>query len=78
MYSGRALPNNAVAILEQPGRGPAIVVSVDGKPVSGGITYYGIGQNKWELLPGVHRVEVNLKALYGNAHDRSSDGDFYR
>jgi hypothetical protein len=65
MYSGRVLPNDAVAILRQSGAGPALVISVDGKPCHGGRTYAGIGYNKWELLPGTHHVEVNLMGFYG-------------
>jgi hypothetical protein len=64
---GRALPNNAVAILRQSGGGPAMVMSVDGKPYDGGYTYAGIGYNKWELLPGKHRVEVNMRAFSGES-----------
>lgn len=65
MYSGRVLPNDAVAILRQSGAGPALVISVDGRPYHGGRTYAGIGYNKWELSPGIHRVQVNLMGFYG-------------
>jgi hypothetical protein len=66
--AGRALPNNAVAILRQSGGGPAVVLAVDGKPVEGGLTYAGIGYNKWELLPGKHQVEVDMRAFAGESH----------
>jgi hypothetical protein len=65
MYSGRALPNNAVAILRQQGHGPAVVLKVDGKEVEGGLTYAGIGYNRWELTPGKHSVEVDLHGFEG-------------
>jgi hypothetical protein len=68
MYSGRAVPNSAVAILRQSGGGPAMVISVDGKPYDGGFTYAGIGYNKWELLPGKHQVEVDMRVFSGDSH----------
>ena len=68
MYSGDRLPNNAVAILEQPGAGPAMVLSVDGKPYDGALTWAGVGKHRWELLPGVHRVEVDMRAFAGESH----------
>jgi hypothetical protein len=68
MYSGRVLANNAVAVLRQSGGGPAMVVSVDGKPYDGGFTYAGIGYNKWELLPGKHQVEVDMRTFSGDSH----------
>jgi hypothetical protein len=67
MYSGRTLPNKAVAILRQSGGGPAMVMSVDGKPYDGGFTYAGIGYNKWELLPGKHEVKVDMRAFSGDS-----------
>ena len=67
MYSGRTLPNNAVAILRQSGGGPAMVISVDGKLYDGGFTYAGIGYNKWELLPGKHQVKVDMRAFSGDS-----------
>ena len=51
MYSGQRLPNEAVAVLRQQGGGPAVVLSVDGKPLEGGLTWAKIGYNRWELLP---------------------------
>jgi hypothetical protein len=67
MHSERALPNTAVAILRQSGGGSAMVISVDGKPYDGGFTYAGIGYNKWELLPGKHQVEVDMRAFSGES-----------
>lgn len=68
MYSGRRLANDEVAILEQPGAGPAMVLSVDGKPYDGALTWAGVGRHRWELLPGAHRVEVDMRAFAGESH----------
>ena len=65
--TGQRLPNNAVAILRQSGGGPAMVMAVDGKPYDGGYTYAGIGYNKWELLPGKHQIEVDMRAFSGDS-----------
>jgi hypothetical protein len=65
MYSGQRLPNESVAILRQSGGGPAVVLSVDGKPLEGGLTWAKLGYNRWELLPGKHSVEVDLHGFEG-------------
>lgn len=49
-----------------------MVMSVDGKPYDGGYTYAGIGYNKWELLPGKHQVEVNMRAFSGSSSTSGS------
>lgn len=49
-----------------------MVISIDGKRLPGGRTYAGIGYNKWELLPGTHRVEVNLRGFHDEFRTNNS------